>query len=621
MCISHQVGSWPFLVIIIESMETPITLFPHSSEFQLDSVERDDLHRALTFVVTSTAKAAACPECGWPSHRYHSRYWRTITDLPWAEYSVQVRISLRKWHCRTTGCRRRIFCERLPLVTRPRWRRTARLAARQHQLAVALGGAPGARISASLGCPVSRNTLLRLLRHTPGPAPPTPRVLGVDDWAQRKGQRYGTVLIDVERRSPIALLPDREASTLSQWLQTHPGVAVICRDRAGAYAEGARSGAPDAVQVADRFHLLRNVADAVQFVFAQHRKALKTVTAAPLTPVAALELPRAGEVAVEQEATTLPISASLATEIPPLASQPRTERYAQVCKLAQQGWPFTAIAKAVGLHRKTVSLYVRGTFSPQRLSRSILDPYKPYLLARWNAGHWTGTQLWQEIQQQGYRGKRTTVLRYIGRLRQAAGVAPRTRTPQLIAPVTDPSVSSLTPRQATWLVFRHPEKNTDSDASLLSRFGQLAPAVAEAIALGQAFVQMLRSRCSEPLDDWLMRAAQSALRPFQRLAKSFRHDLTAITAGLTLPWSTGPVEGHINRLKMVKRQMFGRAKLDLLASRFLALPQPLHQKEIPGEEAKPLTQHSVMKQPSCPVTALHPMTTLALMQEDHQKWP
>jgi len=302
-------------------------------------------------------------------------------------------------------------------------------------------------------------------------------------------------------------------------------------------------------------------------------------------------------------------------------SQLRAERYEQVCKMAQQGWPFTAIAKAVGLHRKTVSLYARGAFSPRRQSRSILDPFKPYLLARWNAGYWTGTQLWQEIQQQGYRGKRTTVLRYMGQLRQAAGVAPRARTPQPTTPVVDSSVDALTPRQATWLVFRHLEKSTDSDGSVLHHLGQLAPALAETIALGQAFAHLLRSRCAERLEEWLICAAQSSLGPFQRLAKSFRRDLDAIKAGLTLPWSTGPVEGHINRLKLVKRQMFGRAKLDLLASRFLALPQSLSQQEIRCKGMTRLTQHSVTNQPYYQMSELYPMTTAAPRHDNHQKWP
>ena len=204
---------------------------------------------------------------------------------------------------------------------------------------------------------------------------------------------------------------------MSQWLQAHPGVAVICRDRAGAYAEGARSGAPDAVQVADRFHLLRNVADAVQLVFAQHRKALKTVITVPPTSMASVETPGTGEVARKQEMLTLPISVPTAAEVAPPPSQPRSERYEQVCRLAEQGWPFTAIAKAVGLHRKTVSLYVRGRF-PLGGPRAVFS-IRTSLISLLAGTRAIGRNaLWQEIQQQGYRGKRTTVLRYIGQLRK-----------------------------------------------------------------------------------------------------------------------------------------------------------------------------------------------------------
>lgn len=206
-----------------------------------------------------------------------------------------------------------------------------------------------------------------------------------------KANATARVLIDVERRTPLALLSDREAPPLSHWLQTHPGVAVLYRDRAGAYAEGAWDGAPDAIQVADRFHLLRNVAEAVQLVFAQHRKALRSVQADPLPPSASSEAASAKEGTAGPEVTPVSVLPAAEAVLPP--ALPRAARYEQVCKLAEQGWPFTAIAKAVGLHRKTVSLYVRGVFSPRRPSRSILDPYKPYLLARWNAGYWTGTQL------------------------------------------------------------------------------------------------------------------------------------------------------------------------------------------------------------------------------------
>ena len=167
----------------------------------------------------------------------------------------------------------------------------------------------------------------------------------------------------------------------------------------------------------------------------------------------------------------------------------------------------------------------------------------------------------------------------------------------------------------------HTDKTTDRETSLLNRLRQLSPAVAETIALGQTFAHLLRSRCAVRLEEWLTQAAQSPLRPFQRLAKSFRRDLDAITAGLTLPWSTGPVEGHINRLKMIKRQMFGRAKLDLLAHRFLVTLPPPHQREIHGKETPALIQKPRMEQLSCSATGLHPMATAERKHEDHQKWP
>jgi transposase len=229
--------------------------------------------------VRATQVVSLCPLCATPVHRLHSHDERTLADLPWAAYRVRLQLRVRKWFCRHPPCRRRIFTERLPTVAAPWARCTLRLAQRFAALAVALGGKAGVRLGHQWGLAVSRNTLLRGLRRVPLPILPTPRILGVDDWALRKRQIYGTILVDLERRHPMALLLDRTADTLAQWLQEHPGVQVIARDRSTAYAEGARHGAPAATQVADRFHLLQNLREALDQVFSTHVQALDAVNA------------------------------------------------------------------------------------------------------------------------------------------------------------------------------------------------------------------------------------------------------------------------------------------------------------------------------------------------------
>lgn len=287
------------------------------------------------------------------------------------------------------------------------------------------------RLSHAWDVAVSRHTLLRGLRRHPVPAFPTPTVLGADDFALRKGQTYGTVLIDLERRQPVALLPDRTADTLAQWLQAHPVVQVIARDRASAYADGARHGAPAATQVADRWHLLRNLAEALEQVFHQHRRVLQALhVPAAVSPLALVDQPAVIEVPSAQPAALLPLAAE---EFPRHIH--RRLRYEQVCDLARQGWTFQAIAQQVGLHRKTVAQYVLADSYPVwGRPASLLDLYKPYLLACWNQGCRTGMRLYEDIQRQGYRGGRSTVLGYCTQLRKAQGLAPRTRTMQPLPP-------------------------------------------------------------------------------------------------------------------------------------------------------------------------------------------
>ena len=556
---------------------------PDTTLLRLDAWHRDAQASLMTLFVTSTQTAVCCPVCAMPAERIHSRYTRTLADLPWATYRVRLQLRVRKWFCANPDCVRRIFTERLPTVAAPWARRTLRLVQRLVALGLALGGRAGVRLSHAWDIAVSRHTLLRELRRHPVPALPTPTVLGVDDFALRKGQTYGTVLIDLERRQPVALLPDRTAETLAQWLQAHPGVQVIARDRATAYADGARQAAPTVTQVADRFHLLRNLAEALEQVFHQHRSVLQALH----VPSAGLPLALAEQPDVIAAASPAP-TAQPAVLLPPSAGASprhthRRQRYEQVCHLARQGWTFQAIARQVGLHRKTVAQYVRADSYPVRARPpSVLDPYKPYLLDCWNRGCRTGMRLYEDIQRQGYRGGRSTVLGYFTQLRKAQGLAPRTRTMQPTPPVTDPTMQGLTPRQATWLTLRQPTEMTECEQHLLTRLPQAHAAFAQAITLAQGFAQLLRARQPERLDAWLQQAATSSLAAFQRLAKSFQRDYAAVKAGLTLPWSSGPVEGHINRLKMLKRQMFGRARLDLLSRRFILAPQK-GQTQAPGQ--------------------------------------
>jgi len=356
------------------------TLLPDAAALRLEGVLTDD--EAITMVVSTAGETAICPGCGRTAARRHSRRCRTIADLPWQGLAVRVELHFRRYYCDTPACERHTFTEPLPTVVAPYARRSRRLATLVEAVACALGGEAGARLLAELGLPASPDTLLRLIQTAPLPVRVTPRVLGVDDWALRRGRTYGTILVDLERRCPVDLLPDRRAATFAVWLKDHPGVAIIARDRGGAYADGARQGAPQAIQIADRFHLVKNVTEVLERVLQRHHAALATA-AAHLT----------------QAARAAALSGAPADAAPPVASQlrpvreqvqrqaRRQTRYEDVRQLRTQGLGVRAIARETGLARNTVRRFLAAPACPERQPRPVrataLAPYEDDLWERW----------------------------------------------------------------------------------------------------------------------------------------------------------------------------------------------------------------------------------------------
>jgi len=431
---------------------------------------------------------------------------------------------------------------------------------------LALGGAAGARLVRKLGLTASRNTLLHLVRRAPAPPDVTPSALGVDDWAMRRRFTYGTALVDLERRRPVALLPNREADTLTAWLREHPGVAVIARDRSGAYADGASRGAPEAVQVADRFHLLQNLAEALELAFTAHARELRDIEQARRRLAAAEGVPVRPD---PPPPPKRPLALAVACR------EQRWATHQRIWKLWREGWPGHEIARHLGIGRTTPYRYLKSEVFPERkgrsdAGRSSLDPWGEWVLARWNAGQHNGRQMLRELRERGFRGNYATVLRYLNRLHAAQGSAvPHRSRARPGPPLAAAPKRVLTPRTVAWVVLRRPERRRAEDWALLAGLREHSCVLDEAIGFAEEFATLVRGREPERLDPWLQRAQDGAVAPLRRFARRLSADYDAVRAAVALDWSNGPVEGQINRLKAIKRQMYGRAGLDLLERRFL----------------------------------------------------
>lgn len=552
-------------------MRVPIPM-PHLAGTRVERVVVVD--DAVHANVRRTTAVGRCPRCRRASRRVHSAYVRRIADVPIAGRAVVLHLRVRRFRCAASSCPRRIFAEQVSGLAGRHARRSLPLRAALQAVGFAVGGRPGERLGGRLGLPGSRSTLLRLVRAAPPPTPETPRVLGVDDWAWRRGQRYGSILVDLERRRPVDLLPDRTADLLASWLREHPGTEVVSRDRAGAYADGARRGAPDAVQVADRFHLLANVGELLERVLGTRRAALRR--AATAIDAAARE---GGPPAAEGPAT--PAAPPGRVRVQGRQQERRAQRlarYEAVVALDRQGHSQSAIGRQTGLGRRTVRRYLRAGAFPERAAPSarptMLAPHEQYLRTRWTEGCHNAHQLWRDLRDRGFPGQPAIVRRYVARWRPRPG-RPGPPAREAVAddiPLTPPPRHPTpvpSPRQARWLLLRASETLTPEECTYRAALLDAEPAIREARQLAADFGALVRTRDGPGLTAWLDRADASRLPEIRSFAAGIRRDRAAVDAALSSVWSNGQTEGQVNRLKALKRQMYGRAKLDLLRKRFL----------------------------------------------------
>lgn len=532
-----------------------------------DAIEVQMDGHVIRLMMHSVQATSACPICAQPSSRIHSHYLRTLADLPWADVPVQISIQVRRFFCDEAACPRQIFVERIPALADTWARRTRRLAAVQRELGLVAGGVGGARLSEKLACPAGVDLLIQLVRRTAQTEMPVPRVLGVDDWAIRKGQTYGTILIDHEQGCVVDILGDRTPEIVAEWLKAHPGVEIVTRDRAEGYARGIRNGAPEARQVADRWHLLKNLTDALAKVFQDHDR---TIRAVPIIPE------KSEETAPNQpsEEVTVPANSTKPEAAEPTPAEQRRQTRAQKAHtLHAAGSTNRDIARQLHCHPKTISRYLRRqlplAFRWAKRAKK-LNGYQDYLLRRWNEGCHNVSRLFREIQQQGFTGRCTIVRVYLAQFRshdrdpQTVGAAAGQR-PVAVHPRTWPA-----PRSLAWLVTQKSDRLKPEDQLLVTRLSQALPVLRPAIEIGQAFAQIVRERQSGKLEGWLEEVAQSGIKELVRFANGLRADYDAVFAALELSFSNGRTEGFVNRLKCIKRQTYGRAKLDLLRQRLMA---------------------------------------------------
>jgi transposase len=518
---------------------------------------------------------------------------RTIADLPWRGTPVILRWEVRRFFCDDDQCAQVIFAEQLEPLAPRRRRTTRRLDQALATIGVECGGEPGRRLSAELGIHTSGDTILRRVRALPLEQKLTPRVIGIDDFALRKGHRYGTVVVDHESHRVVDLLPDRSSESTAHWLASQPQVELVTRDRSTLYAKGISTSNPDAVQVADRFHLHANLREALVRLLDRHHAEISaaakvaaenTKTLHESTPTSE-EAKQADVTVAQAECVTGP---AINEPAPPAAPDPATlskvarlsmqrrarrlEKYQKVVALQDSGMSLRAIARQLGIGRDSVTKFLRARSFPERAKTRRprgINRVADELRRLWDSDIHNARELHRKLRATGFTGSYQMVCRQVAPWRDAviqSNTPGRNARPR---PVESKPLR-ISSNRLSWLLLQSQLEREPGEEQLIQQLLATCEPVRTACELALEFKQIMPAGQSEPLRQWIGRASGAEVAmEIRSFAEGLERDWPSVKAAIELPWSNGRAEGHVNRIKLIKRKMYGRANFDLLRIRVM----------------------------------------------------
>lgn len=525
-------------------------MWPQNLIFDCDALELDLLDYKIhtgnvTIFMKSRKKTQSCPLCSVLSTKLHSYYYRIFRDLPVLDNKVLIKLKCRKFYCENNTCNRKIFVEPLNNAFSKYGRTTNRLSRKLLNIALLVGGNMGAKLSNTLNIATSSSTFIRLIHKQKMPQDFEADTVGIDDWAYNKGRNYGTAIIDLNSRKIIDLLPDRESKTVEDWFKQRPYIKTVTRDRFARYAKGVSNGAPQADQIADRWHLIKNMGDALNKLLERTRQNMK-----PQLVIKAMEANENLEIGNQ----TLMKSS--------FGNTPkRFSQLQQIREYYKDGVPIRTIARLVGASRNTVKKYLHLNEPPPKIPfRSNLTKYVDYLKSRLREDpNVKIIDLWNEVKERGYKGCKSVFYEHL------RGYQKGKHYPT----ISSSSIPYWSARKVSLLLYQKPDQLSIEDRELITMLKDRSEDIKSASLYVSRFRKILENKCGEELMCWIDEISRTNLKELKSFAKGLLSDITAVTNAVSLSWNNGQVEGQINKLKTVKRQMYGRAGFNLIRKRLV----------------------------------------------------